>query len=146
MEFGDDLLGKASMNVPFCSMFSATTSTVDCGKVFGCSSDDSLWRSPTRLLCEEEGWLPLDGGTEAECDAGKGKCVYLKFSIVPFVMEVAAENSDIVSTSPIVSVAGTPTGIGPWRDKTSLSQNPACEQVLSTPPLLGRSAIGLHSR
>jgi hypothetical protein len=84
IEFGDDLLLTDSVRVPFCSMFSAPTVTLDCGEPFGCSADDSAWLMPTRQQCRESGVIAFKG--KDECTSS-GICLYLTIFIVPAVLK-----------------------------------------------------------
>lgn len=50
IEFGDDLLVKASVRVPYCSTMHANITKLDCGMPFNCESTESLWAMPERQV------------------------------------------------------------------------------------------------
>lgn len=85
LEFGDDLLTSANVRVPFCSTFYAKERTYDCGKLYGCEVDDSLWRMPTRKMCNESGSINF---TPTLCTKSNAMCLDIEFFIIPFTMEV----------------------------------------------------------
>ena len=104
IEFGDDLIASIRMRVPFCSTFNASIEEIDCGKPFGCASDDSLWKMPARKVCREEGIIDMSTG--GECGVGSKTCLEIEIMIVPFQFEVELENPDIVTTTPELSAYG----------------------------------------
>ncbi|CAM9318942.1 unnamed protein product, partial [Ectocarpus fasciculatus] len=104
IEYADDLISSISMRVPFCSTFNASVVTEDCGKPFGCASDDSLWEMPSRKMCLEH--FSIDMSSGAECTEDSGSCLELIVSIIPFQFEVELENPDVITTSPLLSAYG----------------------------------------
>ena len=63
MEFGDDLIARTIIRVPFCSTFSANYTRQTCRTVFGCEVDDSLWKQPYRQLCNETDFVAFSQAT-----------------------------------------------------------------------------------
>lgn len=115
IEFSDDLLVKSSFRVPFCSTFSADEYEVDCGKPFGCESDDSAWHMPKRKMCVEGGFVAFKGG--AKCHTN-GICLNMTIFIVPVQVEVELEYSVGPTTPKLISgpLANQDTSIdtAPW--------------------------------
>jgi len=113
VELSDDLLVRAPMRVPFCSMFHANLTELDCGKPFGCSADDSLWAAPKRLMCNESGIVSFVNG--ANCFSGSGICLFLDVNIIPFQMNIELSNTPLnIGTPPKVSAFATQTPSAPW--------------------------------
>lgn len=113
VELGDDLLVRSTMRVPFCSMFNANESKVECGQPFGCRADDSMWAMPTRLQCNETGIVSFVNG--ARCFTATGICLFIDVLIVPFQLNIELVNSPKnIGQAPVVSVFGTQAVEAPW--------------------------------
>ena len=113
VELDDDLLVRAPMRVPYCSMFHANLTSVDCGMPFGCESKDSLWAAPTRLMCNESGIVSFVNG--AKCFTDSGVCLLIDVIIVPFQMNVELINPRFIQNTPVVSVFGKTAPVtAPW--------------------------------
>lgn len=104
IEYADDLIAAVNMRVPFCTTFNATVVTEDCGKPFGCASDDSLWEMPSRQVCSEHYTMDMRNGRE--CGEGSKTCLEMIINIVPFQFEVELENPDVITTSPVLTAYG----------------------------------------
>jgi hypothetical protein len=119
IEFGHDKISRITMRVPFCSTFNASTEIVDCGQPFGCSSDDSLWKMPSRQVCKETGIIDMSSG--AECDENSHSCLELTFSIIPFQFDVELINEDVMAVTPVLSAYG-PQNKALWTKKLLFGQ------------------------
>lgn len=126
LEFSNDLIGSHLVRVPFCSTFTATAHTVDCGKPFGCSSDESLWASPVRKVCNETTWInfspgadPFDDGPCAGWDNGTQTsqpvaCLLIETKMIPFTMDIDLLYSNAITQVPQLSVLGNQYAAAPW--------------------------------
>lgn len=103
LEFSDDLCVTGSVRVPFCTTFSANTTTANCGADFGCSSQDSLWHMPTQQECVESGYISFVNGQFCI----SGICLQLDFHIVPFAIGVEKIFKNSMQSSPSVNAFGT---------------------------------------
>jgi hypothetical protein len=123
LEFSDDLLARAKIRVPFCSTFHANVTSVDCGKPFGCSSEDSMWQMPARQTCLESGVISFVSA-HSRCDSPLSICFYFEVQIVPFTMDVDLVYTDATLQTPVLSVLGPiPTSGGaPWQSKYSFGK------------------------
>lgn len=117
-EFTDDFMVRGNFRVPFCSMFWANTSSVDCGRPFGCEADDSAWKSPSRLLCNETGLVSFINGFG--CYENGGSCLELEVHLVPFQMNIEAINPKLVKFTPQMTVLGDSTNNAPWTNNFDL--------------------------
>ena len=129
--YPNNKLGKATVRVPFCSMFAneawvSEQRVESCKQPFGCSAGgETTWDMPDRLLCESDGYLLLDprsgekswDGDYTQCEDGNRKCLYIKFEIIPFQVEVSLVRTtqlrpDTVFANgdqPVLTVVGEPT-------------------------------------
>lgn len=114
MEFGDDLIARTLVRVPFCSTFSANYTRQTCSSVFGCEVDDSLWKSPYRQLCNETDFVAFSTSTSMQECFTNGVCVILEFNIVPFQVDIELVNEKTVQYTPALSVFGNPAGKADW--------------------------------
>eukprot|EP01039_Chlorochromonas_danica_P003213 gene3212-3519_t len=118
LEFNDDLIARTTFRVPFCSTFTANTSTVKCADPFQCSSDDSMWHSPTRKHCNESGFVNFFP-SKASCASGRGTCLYFEVNIVPFQISVDYTYPNALYKKPVVGALGTITSAS-WTSTFSL--------------------------
>ena len=133
VELGDDLLVRSSMRVPFCSMFHANLTKVDCGQPFGCQVDDSSWAMPTRLQCNESGIVSFVAGTR--CFTASGICLFIDVVIVPFQMSIDLVNSPLnIGVSPRISAFGMKEARAPWTVQNGFAN-----------PIIGDSSTFLDS-
>nr|CCA19505.1 conserved hypothetical protein [Albugo laibachii Nc14] len=87
LEFHDDLIKSKSMNVIYCSTFSARMQRVH--------QDDSPWKLASQPLCVEQSWIPLTNSATNTCyNQTSGKvstkvpCMLVRQTVLPFQMRV----------------------------------------------------------
>jgi len=125
MEFTDDLLARVLVRVPFCSTFTANYETIDCGQPFGCQSEDSLWASPRRQICNDTAWINFDARDPfngANCVLGTAKCLLINTIMVPFTMAVELQYPNGLTRTPQLGCLGRSDNRAPWTMPPSFSK------------------------
>eukprot|EP01038_Epipyxis_sp_PR26KG_P011932 gene11932-15972_t len=112
IEFSDKRLLSSSIRVPYCSTFHANESAVNCGKPFGCSSDDSLWNMPSRQMCNETGTIKFSSDL---CSSRKSLCLSVDVILIPFTMGVELQYKNYLLSTPTLTAAGSSSKAAiPW--------------------------------